>query len=633
MERRREGITSRLTRWGALALGVAGTWGCADAPQGPVAGPTITEVSTTDLVFGETIEFFGHDFLVDEAGTTRVRFEGEFRANDGSVIPVHSDFAVAYNGEEIDGEGRQVLALPRFGPFNNPFTDDGRIGTFTGKVRPVTEDEDALVTEGKALETRIAIGPSITIEEFQPLEADCGAPALRALAGIPYKLRVKASGIKAVRYVYDISNVNGEGGITRFDQSYDQPPPDDIVGVDASTGPIIFNPIPDDARMAVSVIRVVAYDANGDAAETVLPVTVHRPLELAFDGKTEVAERYPPKPVSGCIPGGTNTRVEYRETETETRSQSVQVTVATSWLRSQGQTLSQDVREGISAGESRTRSQTTRQSESENVSETVGVTYNESQANSVDFSTADGETWGWNLAQGESNEAYTDRTLSAFGEGSISGSVGVEGGASIPLLAEGSAGVEVSAGAKAGVRGSGTTRDTARTTSSVGYSAGGSSREDRSFGTTTTQGRSESVTGTYALSRSRDSAATDAETVSNTRTWSLGQGLSESEVVSQGDSEKVAQTVVSSTSLSVSQALSATIPRNKVGIFYRQTTRNVKRVEVRSYDLCGLSTHVGELQFNEWTWAPELALGDSCDQIPPPPTLPAAKCFISPCGG
>ena len=627
-------VSAKALAKGALTLLGAGalTLGCAEPPKA-LTGPTITAVSAQQIVLGETVEFYGHDFLYDGEGTTRVRFEGEFFAADGTVIAVHKDFAVAFNGEEVDGELRQVIALPRFGPFNNPFTDDARIGTFTGKVRPVTEDNEALVTEGKALETRIDIGPSIAIEAFQPLDADCGAPVLRALPGIAYRLKARATGIKAIRYVYDISNVNGESGVTRFDQAYNQPPPSDEIGIDASTGAIIFNPVPDDVRFTVAVIRITAYDAEGNTAETVLPITVHRPIEVAYDGKVEVAERYPPVPVSGCIPGSIDSRVEYAETETETRRQSVQLTVSTTFLRSQGRTLSQNTRDGIVAGESRTRSESTRQSESENVAETTGVSYNESAANSVDFSSSDGETWGWNMSQGESNEAYTDRTLSAFGEGSISGKVGVEGGASVPFLAEASAGVEVSAGAKAGVRGSGTNRDTARTSRNVGYSAGGTSREDRSFGSTTTEGRSESVTGTYALTRARESAATDAETVNNTRTWSLGEGLSESDVVSQGDTERVAQTFVNSESISTSQSFSATIPRSQIGIFYRQTTRNVKRVEVRSYDLCGLSTHVGEMQFNEWTWAPDLAIGDSCDSVPPPPGLPSAKCFISPCGG
>ncbi|MGK0359968.1 MAG: hypothetical protein ACI9U2_002274, partial [Bradymonadia bacterium] len=612
---------------GALSLLGAGTLalGCAETPNA-LTGPTITAISAQQIVLGETVEFFGHDFLYDGEGTTRVRFEGQFVAADGSVIAVHKDFAVAFNGEEVEGDLRQVIALPRFGPFTNPFTGDARIGTFTGKVRPVTEDNDALVTEGKALETRIDIGPSIAIEAFQPLDAECGAPVLRVLPGIAYRLKARATGIKAVRYVYDISNVNGAQGVTRFDQTYNQPPPSDEIGIDASTGALIFNPVPDDVRFTVAVISITAYDAAGNSAETVLPITVHRPIEVAYDGKVELAERYPPVPVSGCIPGSIDSRVEYRETETETRRQSVQMTVSTSFLRSQGRTLSQDTRDGIAAGESRTRSESTRQSESENVAETTGVSYNESEANSVDYSTADGENWGWNLSQGESNEEYAERRLSAFGEGSVSGTVGVEGGASIPFVAEASAGVEVGAGVKAGVRGSNTGRDTARTTSNVGYSASGTRNEDRSYGSTTTEGRSESITGTYALTRARESAATDAETVDNTRTWSLGQGLSESDVVAQGDSERVAQTFVDSQSISTSQGLSATIPRSKIGIFYRQTTRNVKRVEVRSYDLCGLSSHVGEMQFNEWTWAPDLAIGDSCDTVPPPPGLPSARC-------
>jgi len=39
---------------------------------------------------------------------------------------------------------------------------------------------------------------------------------------------------------------------------------------------------------------------------------------------------------------------------------------------------------------------------------------------------------------------------------------------------------------------------------------------------------------------------------------------------------------------------------------------------------------MGELQFNEWVWAAELALGDSCE-APPASKLPAAACLIEPC--
>ena len=111
----------------------------------------------------------------------------------------------------------------------------------------------------------------------------------------------------------------------------------------------------------------------------------------------------------------------------------------------------------------------------------------------------------------------------------------------------------------------------------------------------------------------------------------MSRGASESETVSEGMSEAESQTWVSSTSLSVGQTLSGRLPPGTVGIFYRQTSRYVRRAEVRAYDLCGLANHVGELQFNEWVWAAELAIGYSCDTEPPVSRLPEAECLIQPC--
>ena len=72
----------------------------------------------------------------------------------------------------------------------------------------------------------------------------------------------------------------------------------------------------------------------------------------------------------------------------------------------------------------------------------------------------------------------------------------------------------------------------------------------------------------------------------------------------------------------------------KTGMFFRQTTRLVKRAEVRAYNKCGLAEQIGELQFNEWEWAPALGLADSCDEGENgllPVDLPRAECRIEPC--
>jgi hypothetical protein len=162
---------------------------------------------------------------------------------------------------------------------------------------------------------------------------------------------------------------------------------------------------------------------------------------------------------------------------------------------------------------------------------------------------------------------------------------------------------------------------------------GGSRSETTSFGSTTTDSQSRSLSGTFALSRGRSTNFSDTEAVSRTRTWSVDRDVSQNRVVSQGDEESVNETIVSTESDETVQSYSGLIPRGKVGIFYRQTTRWVRRAEVRSYNLCGIARHVGELQFNDWTWAPDLAIGDSCETQPPPTNLPPRACLVEPCGG
>jgi hypothetical protein len=144
------------------------------------------------------------------------------------------------------------------------------------------------------------------------------------------------------------------------------------------------------------------------------------------------------------------------------------------------------------------------------------------------------------------------------------------------------------------------------------------------------EGESQKLQGSYALSNSRQSDFSDSEGRNSSHVWNVGQDAKQSETVSVGESESESNTWSSSESLTTGQSLSGRIPLNKYGQFYRQTTRFVRRAEVRTYDMCGLATHAGELQFNEWEWAPDLAIADTCDPLVPT-KLPQAKCFIPPC--
>lgn len=121
---------------------------------------------------------------------------------------------------------------------------------------------------------------------------------------------------------------------------------------------------------------------------------------------------------------------------------------------------------------------------------------------------------------------------------------------------------------------------------------------------------------------------------SGSEQWSKNHSYSESLDITQ--SESMAQAETQSDSLSISSTQSEALDfrtfllPNQFGTFYRQTTRLLMRGTIVAYDLCDNPTEVGEMTFNDYTWAPDLAMAPSC---PPLPTsqLPPAQCLIAPC--
>ena len=606
--------------------------GCAEKMD-EEADLRVDEISSAEVVVGETVEFYGQGFLGGSDGTTRLRFTGTFTASDGSAEAVQFAITPALAGEDgPEGEARQILTWGRFGPFANPFTGDARHGVFSGEVLPEVTAADGTIATGQPLELELKVSPHLVLEAFEPMEASCGAPAMRAFPGVPYALRVRAVGIKATRFVYELSKVNGADGVASFEHDFGRgnPVANDVLGLDE---PVVFNPISPAHQSYVSAVRILAYDDDGNAVETALPISVHRPIEVVYGGSYELAEFYEPVPVSGCTPGSVNTVVEYSESETEMRQQSVSVTVSNKWSRQEGRSLSQSVHEGISTGESRSQSLGGSEWEGETAERSMGVTYSQNESTQIGYASSDGENWSWNMSEGETDEEYESRMNMVFGEGSLSTTVGASGSGSVPGFAKVTGSVETSVGVTAGASTAGTRGSRSARTTNRGWGMSGSRNESRSFGSTTSEGQSQSISGSFALTRSRQRSFNDTETRSMGRTWDVTQGQVDDQSVTEGISESEESTWVSSESVTVSQGLTATIPRSRAGQFYRQTTRWVRRAEVRAFDQCGLATHMGELQFNEWTWAVDLAIGEACVATPVPSQLPKARCIISPCGG
>ncbi len=620
-------------------LFAAAALGCAEETD-VAPGFQVSALSTNQVVIGETMEVHVVDpealhpdqrSVLQDAESITLQFEGQYFTDDGRVEDVAWGVGTIYDGlVEGDDVLLHALRLSRFGPFGNPFSESDRPGTFEGTVAFVAEMSDGLVVEStRKSKVALDVGPSIIIERFEPLEAGCGAPALRALAGLAYQMDVRAVGIKPVRFTYQIGRINDRQGTVEFTHDFGGPTDRDTLGVDEA---IIFNPIPADQQAYTTGIRVIAEDAEGRTVETALPMSVHRPIEIMHSGKRELAERYTPVPVSGCTPGSIGSQVTYSETRTEYRQQSVSITIKQEWAQQNGTTRTQSWQEGISEGSSRSRSMGGTDREEERAQESYGVSYGTSEANSMNYSSTDGESWSWSRRESEGNTEYEDQLDRLYGSGSWSGTVGVEGSGSVPGFAKVTGKASTTVGVVAGGSVGNTMGQSRTRTSDRGFSMSGNSSETRGFGSTVTDSTSENVSGTYALSRARARSFQDSDARSESRTYDFSEAASQAEVVSQGMSESEQRTWVSSSADQTVQAFSGFIPRGKVGIFYRQTTRWVRRAEVRGYNQCGLAEHMGELQFNEWTWAPDLAIGNSCDSQPPPTNLEPATCFIEPCG-
>lgn len=82
----------------------------------------------------------------------------------------------------------------------------------------------------------------------------------------------------------------------------------------------------------------------------------------------------------------------------------------------------------------------------------------------------------------------------------------------------------------------------------------------------------------------------------------------------------------------ISKSFGGFILPKTYGVFYRQATRLVRKAAVVAYNQCGSATVVANVDFSDWTWAPDLAVATTCPPLPAS-NLPPAQCTLSPCAG
>jgi len=472
---------------------------------------------------------------------------------------------------------------------------------------------------GYTTQIPITLEPSILIESLCHSD-ECATISGNVIEQLPQKLRVRTVGSKTIKFVYTIMSRNNT-----YQEIHEFDSPTDF----DSLSNIVFESVNEDYSAYIGGIQIDAHDIEGNLTTTSLPVKVVRPIEIRYDGSFSRAQVYQSVPVSGCIPGSMDTRVTYSESTSETRQNSAAVSLSTSISNSNSNSISQSLNEGISVSNTESLNISNTDAENENFSENYSQSNSSTEGNNIGFSSSDGENWSWSVNNSESstNSSSTANNINGQVNGSVT--TGVSGEGSLPFLAKATGKVETTVGVSAGMGRTNTSGNANTTAENRGYSMSGNSSDGRSWGSVTSESSSQSIGGAYALGRSSSITTSQGASQSSGRVWNLTEGVSKSNVVTVGDSESISQTIVNSSSSSTTFSFSGYIPYRKFGMFYRQTTRWLKRSEIVTYDVNGFPMTSGFIDMNEWSWAPELAISDRCENIRP--QNEQAQCFIEPC--
>jgi len=590
-----------------LALG-----GCAAGVSGEIEdiGPAVLGLELDGVAVGEPLAVIGDNFPGSDEGWIDLTFEGDFIPADGSdreAVDLTVPIAANADGEVI---------WDSFGSHRVPFGRGDQLGTFEGWVYGTARYFDGSVVHQNPDTwslVSLEVKPSIVVLDFRAVGdswvADCAEPTPNAIHGVPYGMRVKALGFSPAEARFRIT----EGLIVDGEPSTG---PTEVVAEPAAGEAAVlvrFAGVPEHTDGYRVAIAVELRDEAGDAHHVTYPVTVRRPLQVYFNGPMEVAEIYEPSPVSGCIPGGPGgTNTQYSESHSETRTRSIAHTTSRGWEMTYGEEHTETYGSADSLGgsaaatTSTTVTDTTTEGGSETLTDMFSNTSARSRTTSIDFHQSTTDSYGWSV---------NDET---FGE--INGEAGAEGSVGIPGI--GSIGGSAKAGFVEGSRhGTGSTGNNSATS--------GSSTSD-----STTNSSSSTEAHSRAVGRHWEQSQSYAETNSFTRTdtWNATKTYSDASSQSASISMSLGESDTETLSLSTTDAqsldTSAEVFAGQFGVWYRQTTRLARQGTVVVYDLCGNGSAVGQVTLDDWTWAPDLAIGASC---PPEPNFPQAECRISPC--
>jgi hypothetical protein len=364
-------LRARALTFGLLLIG-AGCGGDENQPpEGPppreLQQPLLRSVAPTAIRAGDQLTIFGANFADQQLGETRLTFEGVYQTSAGRMKQVNLEVVPTFNN--------QGVLTWQFGP-NIPFTSEEDTGAFRGILKARNVGRDGQVKEAtQALGVELQVLPSILIRQLRPASQSCGVGTSEVTDNTKIVMELKAIGLKSgtsiapLRFGYTFMKesfqfngyLSSKLGLDP-EELFPQTGPVSIVdevknGTISTLGAgaprnvyvqkgtlsagmigatsvenlfaltdLITAPLPDAQNSRKATLNVVAVDSTGQEARRSIQLTVWAPVEVRYDGGSEVVRTFDPVPVSGCIAGGPiGTDVTYTESSSETRQRGFNV--------------------------------------------------------------------------------------------------------------------------------------------------------------------------------------------------------------------------------------------------------------------------------------------------------------------
>ncbi len=309
--------------------------------------------SDGELGVGDDLVILGQDFIDKTHGQTILVIKGTYFDSDGAnhVVDLQKSPKRVNKGKLTWRMFPNIVFHPK----------GDKLGQFVGQLQVINQGNDGSKKISLALPVNLTIKPSLIPRTMRPNSSSCQSIVEATLENTGFSFVLEAIGLRAgtpdnpltfhwtfLRENWTVKMSHGsfdpdsilpktgafmlqdevtDGRVSLVqdlgDRSFFLKVGSDTLG-DTRLKELRTAPIPEGGSGYIASVNVAAVDASGKVARLAIPITVTQMATMIYDGQQQIAERFQPRMVSDCIPGGSIGRqASYSENKAETRARSM----------------------------------------------------------------------------------------------------------------------------------------------------------------------------------------------------------------------------------------------------------------------------------------------------------------------